>query len=121
MKNVKIILKGSIISIILTMILLFIFAILLTYTNISENTIPAVIIVITAISLLIGSSIASRKMKKDGLVNGAIIGGIYLLTIYIVSSIISGNFNMNIKSIIMIGVGTLFGILGGIVGVNTKK
>ena len=121
MKNVKIILKGSIISIILTMILLFIFAILLTYTNISENTIPAVIIVITAISLLIGSSIASRKMKKDGLVNGAIIGGIYLLTIYIVSSIIGGNFNMNIKSIIMIGVGTLFGILGGIVGVNTKK
>ena len=121
MENVKTILKGSIISMILTMILLFIFAIFLTYTNISENTIPAVVIVITAISLLIGSSIASRKMKRNGLINGAIIGGIYLLTIYIVSSIISGSFNMNIKSIIMIGAGIIFGILGGIIGVNTKK
>ena len=62
MENIKTILKGSIISMILTMILLFIFAILLTYTNISENTIPAVVIVITAISLLIGSSIATKKM-----------------------------------------------------------
>ena len=121
MESVMTILKGTMVSIILTLILLFIFATLLTYTNIGEKTIPATIIVITAISLLIGSSIANRKMKKNGLINGAIIGGIYILTIYIISSIISGTFAMNYKSIIMIIVGVLFGILGGIVGVNTKK
>lgn len=121
MKNVKTIIKGSIISIILTMISLLIYAMLLTYTNISENTISTVVIVVTAISILIGSSTASKKMKRNGLVNGAIIGGIYLLTIYSISSIISGNFNINIKSIIMIGIGTLFGVIGGIIGVNTKK
>lgn len=121
MESIKTILKGSIISIILTLLLLFLFATLLTYTNISENTIPAVIIIITAINLLIGSSIASRKMKKNGLINGGIIGAIYLLTIYIISSIVSGSFSMNLKSIIMIAVGILFGVLGGIVGVNTKK
>ena len=121
MEGVKTIFKGTMISILLTLILLFIFAIVLTYTTIAENTIPAVIIVITAISLLMGSSIANRKMKKNGLINGAIIGSIYILTIYIISSIISGTFAMNFKSVIMIVVGILFGILGGIVGVNTKK
>lgn len=121
MKNLTTVLKGTMISILLTLILLFIFAVVLTYTNISESTIPAVIIVITAISLLMGSSIANRKIRKNGLINGAIIGVIYLLIIYIISSIISGTFGMNFRSILMVFIGILFGILGGIVGVNTKK
>lgn len=121
MESVMTILKGTMVSILVTLILLFIFATMLTYTNIAETTIPAVIIVITAISLLIGSGIATRKMKKNGLLNGAIIGAIYLLILYIISSIIGGNFGINFKSIVMIIAGIICGILGGIVGVNTKK
>ena len=121
MESIMTILKGTIASILVTLILLFIFATILTYTNLAEATIPAVIIVITAISLLIGTGIASRKLKKNGLLNGGIIGGIYLLILYIISSIIGGNFGMNFKSIIMIIAGMICGILGGIVGVNTKK
>ena len=49
------IIKGMVISVVLTLLLLFVFAIILTYTQVSESTIPAVIIVVTAISLLIGS------------------------------------------------------------------
>jgi len=121
MENVITILKGTIISIILTLILLLIFATILTYTTVAENTIPAVIIVITAISLLIGSTVVGRKARRNGLLNGAIIGVIYLLLIYIISSILGGNFNLGLKSVIMIIAGISFGILGGIIGVNTKK
>lgn len=46
------ILKGLIISCIITFILLFIFAIVLTYTNISESTIGPVVIAITGVSIL---------------------------------------------------------------------
>ena len=46
------ILKGIIISCIITLILLFIFSVVLTYTNLGENTIGPVIIGITAISIL---------------------------------------------------------------------
>ena len=59
------IIKGVAISIISTIILLFIFSILLTYTNISESLITTVIIVVTAISIFIGSTIANIKMKKN--------------------------------------------------------
>ena len=121
MEGIKTVLKGTMISMILTVVLLLIFATILTYTNVGENTIPAVIIVITAISLLTGSTIVSRKVRKNGLLNGAIIGMTYLMMIYLISSIIGGKFNVTFQSIIMICVGIIFGILGGIVGVNTKR
>lgn len=112
------IMKGTLISVILTLVLLFILAIVLTYTKVSESMIPAAIIVITAISLLIGSTIANKKMKKNGILNGGIIGVIYLLTIYIVSSAVSGSFSLGWKSIIMVLTGMIFGIIGGVIGVN---
>ena len=57
-------------------------------------------------------------MKKNGLLNGAIIGGIYLLSIYLLSGIINHNFSITIQSVIIIAAGILFGMCGGIIGVN---
>ena len=82
------------------------------------GAIIASIILITALSILIGSSIANIKLKKNGLINGAIIGGIYMLIIYLISTILNWKFGLNLQSIIMMVVGVIFGILGGILGVN---
>lgn len=114
------VLKGAGISLLTTVILLIIFSLVLTYTNIQENVINPVIIMITAVSILIGSSIGIGKMKKDGLINGAIVGVVYMIVIYLISSILNWKFKLNIQSIIMIGIGIAFGILGGIIGVNRK-
>lgn len=119
-KTIKNVAKGVVISLISTCIMLLIFAILLTYTDINENLIDTVIIIITAISILIGSSIGNYKMKKNGLLNGAIIGMGYIITIYLISSILNWKFSLNFKSIIMIIITIFFGILGGIIGVNKK-
>lgn len=114
------IIKGVGISLLITLIALIIFSIILTYTNIGERTINPVIMVITAISILIGSSIENTKIKKNGLINGGIIGGIYILILYAVSSILNWKFSLNIQSIIMIITAIIFGILGGIIGVNRR-
>lgn len=119
-KNYVYILKGVVISVIFTLIFLFIFSVLLTYTNISEKFINPTIIVITAISILIGSSIGNLKVKRRGLLNGAIIGGMYLILIYLISSILSGSFSLTLESIIMIVIAMIFGMIGGIIGVNKK-
>lgn len=118
MKNI---LKGTAISLIFTIIFLLIFSIILTYINISENFATPVIIVITAISIFIGSTIANLKMKKNGLLNGAIIGGTYLIVIYLLSSIINKKFLLTPQSIIMIASGMICGMFGGILGVNKVK
>lgn len=114
------IIKGVGIALITTVILLMIFSIILTYTKIQENTINPVIIIITSISILIGSSIGNRKEKRNGIINGGLVGGIYIIVIYIISSILNWKFSLNLQSIIMIALGIIFGIFGGIIGVNKK-
>ncbi len=116
--NVYLILKGFIISIILSVISILIYAIILVNTDVQESTIKPVITTITGISILIGSSISCLKIKKNGIVNGICVGGIYILSLYILSSIALCGFSFNINSIIIIIVGLILGALGGIIGVN---
>lgn len=114
------IMKGVGISLVVTIICLLIFSIILTVTNVSENVINPVIMIITAISILFGSSVINSKIKKNGLINGGFVGIIYLLILYFISSILNWKFSLNIQSIIMIAIGIAFGVLGGIIGVNKK-
>ena len=112
--------KGILIAMIITIVSLIIFSIILANTNITENVVNPVIMIITAISILIGSSLGNIKIKKNGLINGGLIGGIYIITIYLISSILNWKFSLNIQSVIMIITAIVFGIFGGIIGVNRK-
>lgn len=111
--------KGLIISFIVSLISIFIFAILLAYTNISDSIIPIVIVFLTFVSILIGSIISMRKVSKNGLINGAIIGGTYVVLLYLISSILNTGFTFNIYTVIMIISGIISGIIGGIIGINS--
>lgn len=113
------ILKGVGISFAFTLICLTIFSGLLTYTNLSESLIQPVVISVTGISIFIGSFFATRKVGKNGIIKGISVGLIYILLIYIISSVVNGgNFALTIGSIIMILIGILCGAIGGIIGVN---
>lgn len=118
--NIKKVIKGSAFSIIITLIGLLVYSIILSYTSVSESTIPTIVIIITAISILIGSTISTSNIKKNGIINGMFVGLIYIAIIYLLSSIVTGNFLLNITSIIMIITSVLTGALGGIIRVNKK-
>lgn len=120
-KNSIRIIKGSIFAIVLSLILLLIFAMLLAYTNISETTMVPVVITIAGISIFIGSTISTIRIKKNGLLNGSLVGLIYILLLYLCSSICFAGFSLNINSIITICVCVLCGMIGGIIGVNLNK
>lgn len=110
--------KGVGVSFIFTIITLSIFSCLLVYTNLSENLIQPVVIGITAISIFLGAFISNRKMRKNGILNGILIGVIYIGLIYIISSVVNNNFSISIGTIIMILLGILGGATGGIIGIN---
>lgn len=113
--------KGVGISIVFTIICLTIFALLLAYTNMSESLIQPVVIGVTGISILLGSCISNRKMTKNGILNGVIIGFLYIMIIYLISSFINNmDFSLNVGSIIMMVIGIVGGAIGGIIGVNIK-
>lgn len=117
-QNIFRVIKGSGLAIIISLVLLLIYATLLTTTDISETTMPPVVMTISGISILIGSSISSLKIKKQGMLNGALVGMIYMILIYLLSSILLVGFTIDMKSIMMIGIGIIAGMIGGIIGVN---
>ena len=112
------IVKGLLFSFTITLISIFIFSMVLTYSDIPESVIPIVIIVLTCMSILIGTMIGVRKISKHGMVNGGIIGGIYVVFLYLVSSIVSTGFTLNMYTILMMITGIVSGVIGGIIGVN---
>ena len=120
-KNIVKIIKGSTVAIIITLLGLLIYSVILASTEIGENTINYVFIGISALSILIGSIISVSKIAKNGMLNGAIVGGIYIVILYLLSSIINLNFDINSNSIILIFFSMVAGMLGGVIGVNIKK
>lgn len=114
----KIFFRETIMSFALSILLIFILAVIISKTTISEAIIIPGIVTISSISIMIGTIRVSKAKKQRGIINGAILGGIYMCFMYIVSSILLKDFSLNIKSFIMIASGILTGILGGIIGVN---
>lgn len=115
------ILKGLITSYIFTFISFMLFAILLSFTNIPDSTIPNIILVISILGILIGSATCTRFAHSQGLVWGAIVGLLYSLFLYLLSSILLVGFSSGMSTIYLILCSTLFGSIGGIVGINLKK
>lgn len=116
--KVKLIVKGVLFSYLITLILIFLYSILLTYTSISESTIPTGVLIIGMVSVFISSSIAVIKIKRNGMKNGGIIGFCYILILYLLSSIYETGFALTKYSITTIIFYIFLGMIGGIVGAN---
>ena len=86
-----------------------------------EKIITPAIIIITGVSILIGSSISLIKTDKKGMIKGGLIGITYFFIIYMISSMLLKNFEINVYSGIMFFSTFVCGCVGGIVGVNMKN
>lgn len=119
--NIKIFIKNLVLEFLLTIVFLMILSVLLSSTNLNENVINPSIVFISAFSILIGSFFSSRKIGKKGILVGLLQGFVYILTLYLFSSISNGDFSLGISSLIMILICIICGIIGGILGVNILK
>lgn len=115
------ILKALILAYIFTFALIFIYSIVLAYTNISDSTIPMVVTGITIFSIFLSTVIYCGKMATAGLINGTIISGMYLAIVYILGSAFGVGYALNQQSLIIIISVLLIGAIGGIIGVNFNK
>lgn len=121
LKKVATIIVSVFLAYAVSLILFMIYALVLEYTNVSESSIPIITNVIEMVSVFIGSSLAVIKIKEKGLINGALVGFIYILLLYLLSSFLGSGFGLNSYSISMIIFNIIIGIVGGIIGVNMCK
>lgn len=117
----KLILREILLSVLLSLGLFFVLSILLTYTDLEEKIIRPSIIGIISLSLAIGGFRISREKKEKGLISGAILGIIYIVILYLISSLLNMELSISIYSIFMIFLGIISSIVGGILGVNFLK
>lgn len=117
--SIFIIFMGLGISLVLSVLLLLLYATILTNTNIQENTIKPVVMVICGVSILVGSTISSLKLKKKGILVGMCIGALYFSILYVFSSIAFIGFSLNPSALILIFTGLFLGAVGGALGVAT--
>lgn len=121
MKRFLIIFRNVIVAYIIALILFVIYSFLLEFTSVPESSIPIVTLVVSMISVFIGSSFAVIKIKENGLINGGLVGLIYILTLYLLSSIFSTGFGITGYSFTTIMFNVIIGMIGGIIGVNMCK
>lgn len=113
--------KGIIISYLITIPTFIIFAFILTYTNFPERFIPAAVTITTIISVLIAGSTATKNVKSKGWMNGGVVGLVYMFILYLFSSIIFKNFSIDRQVVTILIIGLITGAIGGIIGINLKK
>ncbi len=121
MSRLFFILKGVLFTYILNLIFLLVYAAVLTYTDVSESTIPTVIFVINLLGIFISTSITSIKIKENGMKYGAIIAAIYIVTLYLFGTFAGTGLSLTSYAIATIIFNILIGMAGGIVGVNLVK
>lgn len=119
--NTKIFIKNLFLEFLISIFLIFIFSIFLSKTNLDEKTIAPTIIFISSFSILVGSFLSSKKIKKSGFLIGILQGFTYIAILYLISSLCMHDFSINSSALMMILISVFCGVIGGIFGVNMSR
>jgi putative membrane protein (TIGR04086 family) len=114
-------LKGLLASYIVTIPAFLLFALILANLDFPQRLITPMVVVITVISVLTAGSVSTRGVRSRGWLNGGIVGLVYMIILYLLSSIIFKNFTIDRNVVTMTVIGVLAGAIGGIMSINTKK
>lgn len=112
-------LKGLIISVLTSLALVIVFALVLKWFDISEQVILPVTFVIKYVSVIIGSLIAI-KGSSGGLIKGAFFGLLYIALAFVIFSVLANSFSFNLLTLLDFASSILIGAIVGIIKVNKE-
>lgn len=111
---------ASVISLVLSLGLILIFALTIKWFNLSDGVIAPVNIVIKILSIAVGVLIATKDGRL-GIKKGAVVGSMYIVLCYIVFSALLGSFSLGISNLWDLLLGIISGAVLGVLFVNMKK
>lgn len=113
-------LKGILIASILTFVIFALFSVILSYTPLPEDAIPYIVFITQGAGSILAGFIPAKRAGVKGLITGGISALLYMLILWLISSLLSDGFYVNSHVLTMFLVSLIFGALGGITGVNFK-
>lgn len=114
------IVKASIIALLITLVLVLVAALIMTFVEMGDLAKDIINQVIRGGSIL-AAAILSFKEKKLGWLKGLISGLVFVILSFVVYSLIGGSFVFGLPLVVDLGTGIVMGIISGIIAVNIKK
>ncbi|MFY9414402.1 MAG: TIGR04086 family membrane protein [Tepidanaerobacteraceae bacterium] len=116
--NLVKIFKGVFFAYLFAIFLFLVLAFIMYFSSISENIIPKAVIIISAVSILLGGINTTKDLESMGWLHGGLVGFIYTGILIILSFIIVPSFALSINIAIDIFISFLVGVVAGIIGVS---
>lgn len=117
-RYIKCIAFGFLISAILTIISLTILSIVMINTDINENKYFIFYMLLTLLSLSIGSAFAAKLKGNRGLMTGVAVGMLYCIFIIFLGKVTKENFNVGASEVFIMMLDIIISGFAGILGVN---
>ena len=115
------IVKGVLIGLCVALVGILLFAFILRFTSVSDKIIAPVNQVIKGVSIFLGVFVGLKKIKKNGLLFGFLIGLFFTIVAFLVFSLLDGAFNFDRTFVNDLIFGSVIGALCGIICVNLKR
>ena len=114
-------LKGSLISVCVSLVAILLFAFIIKLTGMSKGLIKVINQIIKVLSIFLGTFFILRKNGQKGLLTGIAVGLLYTIIAFVAFSILNGKFAFDITLLIDIIFGAITGAICGAICVNLKK
>ena len=99
-------------------ILIMLYALILSFTSMSDSSMSMTIQVIMIISITIASIIGGRKIQKKGWLFGIVLGMVFTLLLVPLGMGFGQDLNIDKFFAAKLLMGSVVGLIGGVIGVN---
>ena len=120
-RSVLDVIKTVVIAVLISMVLVLVFALIVKATDLNDAVIGYVDQGIKIVSVLVATLIGFRRGGKGGWLKGLISGLLYVATSFFVFAAISGDFSVGKLSWVDVLTGAAVGLICGVIAVNVKK
>jgi len=115
------VIMGVVIAYAITAIAFIGAAIAITYTNLQETTLPAIVMVSVVVSVLVAGFDASRKAENKGWLWGMIAGLLYAVIFIGIIVWVADGFIPDMRQLTIMALSLVGGGIGGAIGINFAK
>jgi len=105
----------------ITCIVFIAYAILITYTNTSMDSLPLVVTVTSVISSIVAGYDAAKAALRRGWLWGLFAGFLYALVLVIIGYWVGQGFSFDLRTTTTLLLAVAGGGLGGVIGINFSK
>ena len=119
--QIKRLVIGLAIGYAITAIVFLGYAMLITYTQMSERSLPMVVAITTVLSVLVAGFDAARGASKKGWLWGMGAGGAYVLLLALFMMVMLPNFGVDMRTFTVVVLAVAGGGIGGMLGINVGK